>query len=148
MSTYTQLLYHIVFSTKDRTLVLAERERIELYKYIWGFIRKRNCVLYRINGMEDHLHLLVSLRPDISLSDFVRDLKSSSSLWINSERLFPLFSGWQSGYGAFTYAMRDKEVVINYIINQQEHHRKFSYAEELRSLLKEVGVEVDERYFP
>lgn len=146
MSTYTQILYHIVFSTKDREKTLADQNREELYKYIWGFIRHRNCLLHRINGMPDHIHLLITLRPDIALSDFVHDLKLASTAWIKKEKVFPNFTGWQSGYGAFTYARRDKELIINYIINQQVHHKTIPFIDEYRALLKEEGIEMDERY--
>lgn len=98
--------------------------------------------------MEDHLHLLISLHPDTSLANFLHDLKLSSINWIKKENIFPSFPGWQSGYGAFTYAMRDKELIINYIINQQEHHKRVSFMDEYRALLIEAGIEVDDRYFP
>lgn len=148
MSTYTQILYHIVFSTKNRETTLIDDKREELYRFIWGFIRNRKCLLHRINGMNDHLHLLVTLRPDICVSDFVHDLKTSSTLWIKKENQFPRFKGWQAGYGAFTYATRDKDLIINYIKQQQEHHKHKSFEEEYRALLKEEGIEFDEKYFP
>lgn len=148
MSTYTRILYHIIFSTKNREQTLAKEGREELYKYVWGFIRNKNCKLYRINGMEDHLHLFIDLRPDITLSEFIRDLKTSSSTWIKKENLFPAFSGWQSGYGAFTYAAHDKELIVNYIIRQQEHHKKIDFLEEYKTLLIEAGIEINEKFFP
>lgn len=148
MSTYTQILYHVVFTTKSREKTLMPESREELYKYIWGFCRNNQCTLYRINGMEEHLHLLVSLHPNISLANFVHYLKLSCTNWIKKEHLFPSFSGWQSGYGAFTYAIRDKELITNYIINQQEHHKKVSFMDEYRTLLAEAGIEIDEKYFP
>ncbi|WP_455591273.1 IS200/IS605 family transposase [Bacteroides sp.] len=148
MSTYTQIIYHIVFSTKNREKTLTTKDREHLYKYIWGFIRNKKCQLYRINGMEDHLHLLIDLRPDIALSDFIRDLKTSSSAWIKKENVFPTFSGWQPGYGAFTYAIRDKELITNYIKDQEKHHAKFSFIDEYRALLTEAGISINEQYFP
>jgi putative transposase len=113
-----------------------------------GIIRNKNCFLYRINGMEDHLHILSDLHPSIALADFIRDIKTSSSLWIKQSGKFLQFTGWAEGYAALTYGWKDKEMIINYIKNQQEHHKKESFQNELRRVLKEQGVEVDNRYFP
>ncbi len=148
MSSYRQILYHIIFRTKDseRTLSLSHCE--ELYKYIWGFIKQKNCVLYRINGMEDHLHILSDLHPSIALSDFIRDLKVSTSVWLKENSSFPNFKGWADGYAALTYAYRDRDTILNYIKNQQEHHKTTTFIEEYRKLLEEEGVVIDDRYFP
>ena len=98
--------------------------------------------------MEDHLHILCDLHPGIALADYMRDIKTSSSIWIKQSGKFPEFNGWADGYAALTYAWKDKEKIISYIINQQKHHRKESFEKELRRLLKEQGIEVNERYFP
>jgi len=148
MSSYRQIVYHIIFRTKrgEKTLPLAHAK--ELYAYIMGIVRNKNCFLYRINGMEDHLHILSDLHPSIALADYLRDIKTSSSLWLKENRNFPHFAGWASGYAALTYAHRDKDMIINYIKNQQEHHKKRSFEKEYRQLLKEHGVKIDEKYFP
>ena len=146
MSSHRQILYHIVFRTKDSKPVLIEANSTELYKYIFGIIRNKNCNLYWINGTEDHLHILTDLHPGISLADYVREIKVSASVWIKSKNIFPGFTGWAEGYCAFTYAYRDKNVIINYIKNQKEHHRKVTFQQEYISLLEEFGISYDIRY--
>ncbi len=146
MSTFTQILYHIVFSTKNRTPSLRAPDRERLYRYIWGLLKNRNCHLHRIGAVEDHLHILTSLHPCQRLADLVRDIKANTSRWIKDERIFPDFNGWQDGYGAFTHSKPDREALINYINGQQEHHRRLSFGEELRELLNEAGIEFDERF--
>ena len=113
-----------------------------------GIIRNKNCYLYRINGMEDHMHILCDLHPSISLADYMRDIKTSSSIWLKHSGKFPEFNGWANGYAALTYGWKDKEIIANYIKNQHEHHTKESFEDELRRLLKEQGINVNEKYFP
>ncbi len=146
MSTYTQIYYHIVFGTKNRKSCLKRENRDNLFKYIWGVLRNKDCHLYRINGVADHLHIFTHLHPSIALADLIKDIKLSSSEWIKKESLFPLFPGWQEGYAAFTASEKEKDRIINYIKNQEEHHRKKSFREELKELLEEAGIEYDERY--
>ena len=98
--------------------------------------------------MEEHIHILCDLHPSIALADFMRDMKTASSIWLKNSNKFPLFEGWSDGYAAITYSWNDKETIINYIKNQQEHHRMESFENELLRLLKEQGIEVDEKYFP
>jgi len=98
--------------------------------------------------MEDHIHFLSDLHPSIALADFVRDIKTASSLWIKQHGKFRAFEGWADGYAALTYAWRDKDLIVNYIKNQQEHHKKETFEEEYRRLLEEHGISIDERYFP
>lgn len=144
---YTQIYYHIIFSTKYRESVINSEHEEELYKYIWGIIKNKKCTLYRINGMPDHLHIFTSLHPTIRLSDLVKDIKVASNLWMKQSGLFPLFDEWQQGYGAFTYSINDKDVVINYIKNQKKHHLNEDFEKEYRRLLKENEIEFDEKYF-
>jgi len=146
MSTYTQILYQIVFSTKNRKPVLLKENREKLYKDIWGILKNKNCHLYRINGLEDHLHIVTHLHPLISLSNLVKDIKLGSSSYIKENQLFPDFDGWQEGYAAFTYTIKEKEGLIRYVQNQEKHHKKMTFKEELVTLLKEHNVEFDERY--
>ncbi len=148
MSSYRQILYHIIFRTKNGNNTLTQEHVRELYAYIFGTIKNKNCFLYRINGVEDHIHFLCDLHPSIALSNFMRDIKTSSSIWLKQSGKFRDFTGWADGYAALTYAWKDKEVIVNYIINQQEHHKNESYEDELRRLLKEYGIVVNENYFP
>ena len=94
MSTHTQICYHIVFSTKDRQPTLRANRREDLFRYIWGILKNRESHLYRINGAEEHLHILTSLHPSVSLADLVKDVKTGSSLWIKKEGVFRAFSHW------------------------------------------------------
>ena len=148
MSSYRKILYHIVFRTKESRKTISQEHFRELYAYIMGFIKNKNGFLYRINGMEEHIHILSDLHPSIALADFMRDMKSNSSVWMKESGKFPKFKGWADGYAAFTYAWKDKDVIVNYIVNQQEHHKKETFEEELKRLLEEFGIEYDEQYFP
>jgi putative transposase len=102
MSTYTQITYHLVFATKNRTPVLHKNYRPELFAFIYGVLKNRNCHTFRINGVEDHLHILTTLHPSISLANLVKEIKTSSSAWMKSRKGFEAFEHWQEGYGAFT----------------------------------------------
>ncbi len=145
---YVRTLFHIVFRTKESVPALSPEHAKELFLYIWGFCKEKNCTLIRINGMPEHLHLLLRLHPDVALSAFVRDLKIATNLWLKREReKFPLFSGWARSYAAFSYSSREQATVAAYIEKQQEHHRKHSFSEEFRAFLEENGIPIDERYF-
>ena len=146
MGTYRQVYYQIVFGTKQRKPTISQEHDEELYKYIWGIIKNKNCKLYRINGVEDHIHILSDLHPSISLSDYVKNIKVASSLWMKESGKFPLFKGWQDGYGAFTYSIREKDMIINYIKNQKRHHKSEVYIEEYKRLLRENDIDFDEKY--
>ena len=146
MSTYTQICYHIVFSTKDRVPALRPERRDDLFRYAWGILKNKDCHLYRIGGVEDHIHILTSLHPTVCLADLVRDIKIGTSKWIKEEGVFPAFTQWQDGYGAFTIAYGDKDAVIEYIKSQSEHHKRVSFRDELRELLVKFGVKFDEEY--
>jgi REP element-mobilizing transposase RayT len=146
MSSFTQLLYHIVFSTKDRNPVMVSANREELFKYIWGILKNKNCLLYRINGVEDHIHILTHIHQSLAVADVIKDIKVASSIMIKEKALFPGFAGWQVGYGCFTVSLRGKEAVIKYIKNQEAHHAKVSFQDEYRALLHENGVTFDDRY--
>src|ERR1051325_229644 len=110
MSTYTQILYQLIFSTHSRERTLAENNSEELYKYIAGILKNKNCHLYRINGVEDHIHIVTHLHPSVSLAGLVKDIKLASSDYIKSKRVFSHFNGWQEGYGAFTYSIKEKDI--------------------------------------
>ena len=120
----------------------------QLYEYVTGLIKNKNSHLYRINGVENHLHVLTDMHPSLALADFVREIKVSSSVWMKSCGHFSTFDGWADGYGAFTCSYVDIGKLIDYIKNQEEHHKKKTFEEEYRNLLSESGIKIDERFFP
>ena len=146
MSSYRQILYHLTFHTRNSEKVLHNSGNEELFKYIWGVIKNKKCRLYRINGVEDHIHIICDLHPSIALADLVKDIKVSSSIWIKGRGIYPLFSNWAESYGAFTLSIREKDTIIKYVMNQQEHHKRENFREEFIKLLKENGVDYDEKY--
>ena len=146
MSTYKQIFYQIVFSTKNREETLADTYAPELYKYIWDIVEKRRCKLYRIGGTEDHFHIFSDLHPSICLADYIKDIKQGSGNWIKESGLFPKFRGWQDGYGAFTYTVNEKQTIIDYIKRQKEHHRQENFYDEYKRLLTENGIIFEEKY--
>ncbi len=143
---YTQILYQLVWSTRQREKIMIKENRNQLFRHMWGTLQNHKCHLYRINGVEDHLHILTHLHPTVALSDLVKDLKVSSSLFIKNNNLFPGFKAWQQGYGGFTYSIKDKNSLIEYIKNQEIHHAKIPYVKEFKSLLREHHIEFDEKY--
>ena len=146
MSTYTQVYYHIVFSTKERVPSLVADKREDLFRYIWGILKNNKSHAYRINGVEDHIHILASLHPTVCLANLVKDIKTGTSKWIKENLVFPEFTHWQDGYGAFTVSHSEKDAVIEYIKNQPEHHKRGSFRDELRGLLAKFGIQFDEQY--
>ncbi|MCK5718723.1 MAG: IS200/IS605 family transposase [Thiomargarita sp.] len=146
MSTYTQILYQIVFSTKNREFTLVKKGREKLFRYIWGILKNKNCHLYQINGVENHIHILTSLHSSIALANLVKDIKVASSKFIKENQVFPNFGYWQNGYGAFTYSYNAKDNLITYIRNQEEHHKNISFLNEYKILLKEFEIEFEEKH--
>ncbi len=144
---FRQILYHIVFRTKFSKKTLNQANVQELYKYIWGIIKNKNCTLFRINGMEDHIHILSDLHPSISLSDYVKDIKVASSKWAKQNRIFTDFEGWAKKYAAFTYSYKEKQALINYIKNQQEHHKTENFKDEIERLFKEHSIDNSNGWF-
>ena len=139
---YTNLLYHIVFGTKRRLKTLDSELRPELYRYLSGIVRNLDGLALEINGIDDHVHLLVKLKPTIALSDFIRDLKSNSSAWAKKHGVTKF--AWQRRYGAFTVSESQVKVVRRYIREQEKHHRKFDFRSEFESMLRVNGIAVDE----
>jgi putative transposase len=141
---YTNLLYHIVFSTKARHPWLDEDMRPQVFAYLGGLIRAENGIALMVNGMPDHVHLLAKLKQDKAISDVVRAVKAGSSGWIH--KTFPACANfaWQTGYGAFTVSQSQVKTVHDYIANQQAHHRKYPFQYELIALLKANGIEFQE----
>ncbi|HYX06149.1 MAG TPA: IS200/IS605 family transposase [Bacteroidales bacterium] len=148
MSSYRKILYHIIFRPKMSERVLTIEYTSRLYEYISGIIKNKKCYLYQINGTEDHIHLLSDLHPSLALADYIREIKTSSSIWLKSQSTFPKFKGWADGYAAVTCSYSERSRLIEYIKNQREHHKKVSFEEEYRAILNEYGIKIDERYFP
>ena len=146
MSTYPQLLYHIVFSTKHRRYVIDKDKKHLLFAYMIGIIQNLDSVPYQINGVGDHIHILVRIHPSMSISDFVKTIKTSSTLWIKRENILPYFTSWQGGYGAFTCSIRQKDKLIKYIENQEEHHKKNTFIQEYKKLLDKADVKYSVEY--
>ena len=146
MSTYTQILYQIVFSTKNREKTMIESGQEKIYRYIWGILNNKKCHLYRIGGIEDHLHIITHIHPSVAVSQLIKDIKLASSDYVKTENIFPGFNGWQDGYGAFTYSITAKDNLIEYVKNQKQHHKNVSFKDEYISLLNEHGIQFDEKY--
>ncbi|HAF13634.1 MAG TPA: IS200/IS605 family transposase [Blastocatellia bacterium] len=143
---YTNLLYHIIFSTKDRRPIITEDYQPRVYDYIGGIIRGTGGISLGVDGTEDHVHVLAKLRPDRALSDVLRDLKANATGWMHD--VFPVLKdfSWQRGYGAFTVSHSNVDDVRDYIARQKEHHQRVSFREEFMQFLKANGIEYDERY--
>jgi REP element-mobilizing transposase RayT len=143
---YTNLLYHIVFSTKDRRPLIPSDHEVHLYDYIGGTVRSLGGISLAVNGTEDHVHLLAKLRPDRALSDVLRKLKANASGWMH--RVFPRLEDftWQQGYGAFTVSQSNVRKVTEYIARQKQHHQKITFRDEFIEFLIANEIEFDERY--
>lgn len=145
-NTYTQIYLHIVFAVKYREAAIQTSWKNELYKYITGIIQEHKHKLIIINGMADHIHVLIGMHPTQSISDLLQDIKGNSSTWINKRKLVRGKFEWQDGYGAFSYGKSQVKDVIKYIENQEEHHRKLTFREEYVAFLERFEVEYDEKY--
>lgn len=146
MSTYSSIVYHIIWTPFKRKPIMVKEKRRDLFNYIYGILKNKYCHAYRINGVEDHLHIATSIHPSISLASLVKDIKLASGQMIQSTKIFEGFEGWQEGYAAFTHNYSSLDTLVNYIKNQEEHHKKVSFMEEYLQILKEYGVEFDPRY--
>ncbi|BBO32484.1 IS200/IS605 family transposase [Lacipirellula parvula] len=145
LSTYSNLLYHIVFSTKDRERLITEGFKEELYRYMAGVTREEGGSLLEIGGIEDHVHLLAKFKPSITVSDMLRLIKTNSSKWLHEQKGHARF-GWQEGYAAFSVSESQAIAVRRYIRNQAAHHRRQSFQDEFVSMLERHGVEYDPRF--
>ncbi len=142
--TYSNLIFHIVFSTKERRPLITPAIKARLYDYIGGTVRGLGGILIEIGGVSDHVHILVILKPTILLSDFMRELKSNTSKWANE-----ITNGnfeWQNGYGAFTVGKSQISHVQRYIQNQEEHHQKADFRQEFIQMLESSGIAFDKQY--
>jgi len=144
--TFTNLLTHLVFSTKNREPIIAPDLKPELYAYLAGLTRELKGKAYGINGTSDHIHMLISLPPIVSISDALRFLKSNSSGWIHDKWRHRRAFAWQLGYGAFSVSRSSVPVVLKYIGNQEAHHHKINFKEEFVEFLVKHGIDYDERY--
>jgi putative transposase len=144
-STHTHLLYHLIFATKNREPLILDAWRARLHEYLGGTVAGLDGTPQGVGGMADHVHLLVGLKPTHCLSDFMRELKKASSLWVKEEVGGAEFA-WQEGYAAFTVSASARDSVRGYIARQEEHHRRKTFREELVEFLRKSGVAYDERY--
>ena len=145
---YTRLLYHIIFRTKHGVPSINEQYEKELYRCIWKFTQTHHCILYRVNGMPDHIHLFVDIHQTLPISEFVRKLKKSTHRFLDENKsLFPEFTAWSVGYCALTYSDRDKYQLINYIKNQKRHHKETHFNDEMKSLFQREGIDFNVEWF-
>ena len=126
-NTYTQIYIHIVFAVQGRYNLIPKTIREELHKYITGIVQNRNQKMLAILCMPDHTHILVGMKPDISVSDLTRDIKAISSKFINDNRLLKGKFNWQVGFGAFSYSKSQIDSVVKYILNQEQHHKRKTF---------------------
>ena len=145
-NTYTQLYFHIVFAVKGRSNYISEQWKDELYKYISGIIANKDQKLMIVNGVPNHIHLLIGTKPNCNLSDLIRDIKANSSKWINEKKFTNFHFEWQTGFGAFTVSQSVVPNVIEYIKNQEEHHRKKTFKEEYVEFLKAYQIDFKDEY--
>ena len=145
-NTYTQIYIQVVFAVQGRQSLIQPERNDELQKYITGIVTNQGQKLIAINNMPDHMHILIGQKPTMALSDLVRDIKAGSSGFINERRWVAGRFSWQEGFGAFSYGHSQLGAVIRYIQNQQQHHRRRSFAEEYEQLLERFNIPHDERY--
>jgi putative transposase len=145
-NTYTQIHIHFVFAVKFRDGIIQSKWKEDLYKYMSGIIQNNNHKLLAINGMSDHIHILIGLRPAQSISDLMKEVKQSSSKWINQNKLTNGHFEWQEGYGAFSYSKSQINQVVSYIQNQELHHKKKTFKEEYLDFLKKFEIDYDEKF--
>ncbi len=145
-NTYSQVYLQFVFSVKGRQSLINPKHNDELQKYITGIVQNRNQKMLAINNLPDHLHLLVGFGTTMSMADFMEGVKAISSKFINEKGWIKGKFEWQRGYGVFSYSRSQIDDVIQYIINQQEHHKKKTFKAEYLEFLKKFDVEYDERY--
>lgn len=145
-NTYSQIYIQIVFAVKGRQNLISKNNREELHKYITGIVQKRGQKLISIFCMPDHIHLLVGVKPSIVISDMVRDVKAGSSHFINEQKWVKGKFNWQEGFGAFSYSKSQITTVIDYILNQEEHHKKTTFKQEYVDSLQKFEIDYNEKY--
>jgi REP element-mobilizing transposase RayT len=145
-NTYTQINIQIVFAVSQRANLIPKNNREELHKYITTVIENKGQKLLAIFAMPNHIHILIGMRPNIALSDLVRDIKSTSSNFIIGKKWVKGKFSWQIGYGAFSYSNSQLERVIKYVLNQEEHHKRKSFKEEYLEFLSKFEIDYDDKY--
>ena len=145
-NTFSQIYIQVVFAVKYRKAMIHQSWEDELYKYITGIIQNKSQKLITINGMPDHIHIFIGMKPSCNLSDLVREIKKASTVFIKEEKFTRFHFKWQEGYGAFSYSAWDVNKIVNYIGRQKEHHAKTNFEKEYAELLKEFEVEFKKEY--
>lgn len=144
--TFSQIYIQVVFAVKGRESLIHKEWEERLYQYITGIVRTKEQKLIAVNGMPDHIHVFIGMKPSCCLSDLVREIKKSSNDFINENKLAKFRFSWQEGYGAFSYSHSQIEAVAKYILNQKEHHKKVTFKQEYIDFLKKFEIEHDEKY--
>jgi putative transposase len=144
--TFSQIYLHVVFAVKGRESLIQPDWEEELYKYISGIVKNKEQKMLTINGMPDHIHFLIGMKPSCCLSDLVREVKKSSNDFIKEKKFIPFKFQWQEGYGAFSYSHSNLTNVIQYINNQKEHHRQKTFKQEYHEFLQKFEVPYEERF--
>ena len=144
--TFSQLYIQVVFAVKGRENLLQKPWREEVFKYMSGIIKGKNQKPIIVNGVTDHVHLFIGLKPSMPLSDLIRDVKNNATNFINENKFLKGKFSWQEGYGAFSYSHSQLDTVYQYILNQEEHHKKKTFKEEYLDFLQKFEIEYDERY--
>ncbi len=144
--TYSQVYVQVVFAVKGRQTLIAKEWKDELYKYIAGIISGKGQKPIIVNGVADHVHIFIGLRPATAISDLVRDIKNNSSNFINNSKFVQGHFSWQEGFGAFSYSHSQIDLVYKYILNQEQHHQKKTFREEYLDMLNKYGIEYQEKY--
>jgi putative transposase len=145
-NTYSQIYIQIVFAVKNRNNLIPKENREELHKIITGIVQNHGQKMLSVFCMPDHVHMLIGLKPSISISDLTRDVKAASSKFINDKQWLPSQFNWQEGFGAFSYSSNQIDTVIKYILNQEEHHKKLTFKEEYIDFLNKFGIKYEDKY--
>lgn len=145
-NTFSQIYIQTVFAVENRQSLITPNFQADLYKYITGIVRNQGQKLIAINGMPDHIHILIGLKPALALADLVRDIKSDSAEFINKQKLVRGKFNWQEGYGAFSYGHSQLNTVVRYIRRQEQHHQKASFKREYLTLLRKFDIAFEEKY--
>ena len=145
-NTYSQISIHCVFAVKNRENFILKEWRDDLHKYIAGIIKGEGATSLAVGGWKDHVHIFFGMPVTKSISDFMSVVKANSSRWVNEQNFVKGKFQWQTGYGAFSHAKRQRDIVIKYIINQEEHHRTKTFKEEYLKMLNDYEVEYADEY--
>ena len=144
--TFSQIYIQIVFAVKGRACLIHSHFEERLYMYISGIVKSKGQKMFAINGTADHIHLFIGIKPSCCISDLVREIKKASNEFINQNNQHRFKFSWQEGYGAFSYGHSQIDVVVKYIMNQKEHHRKKSFKDEYVAFLRKFEIDFDEKF--